>query len=105
MDRDCTGTSVFEQYYECTDGWIGIACEPPDRRAALAQALDLGAELTDASASADRDGPVAQLLAATFATLEVETALTRLEAAGAPATPALKLEDTYADPFFVEHSH
>jgi crotonobetainyl-CoA:carnitine CoA-transferase CaiB-like acyl-CoA transferase len=103
--RDCTGTSAFEQYYRCTDGWIGIGCELSDRRAALAQALDLGAELTDASASADRDGPVAQLLAATFATLAVETALTRLEAAGAPAAPALKLEDTYADPFFVENRH
>ena len=55
---------------------------------ALRTRLDLGAELTDASASADRDGPVAELLAATFATLDVETALTRLEAAGAPAAPA-----------------
>ena len=105
VDATAPAPSAFEQYYECTDGWIGIACEPSDRRAALAQALDLGAELTDASASADRDGPVAQLLAATFATLAVETALTRLEAAGAPAAPALKLEDTYADPFFVENGH
>jgi len=103
--RDCTGTSAFERYYECTDGWIGIACEQSDRRAALAQALDLGAELTDASASTDRDGPLAQLLAATFATLNVDTALTRLKAAKTPATPALKLEDTYADPFFVENGH
>jgi len=35
----------------------------------------------------------------------VDTALTRLEAAGAPAAPALKLEDTYADPFFIENGH
>ena len=103
--RDCTGTSAFEQYYECTDGWIGIACEPSDRRGALARALDLGAEITDASGSADRDGPVARLLAATFATLDVETALSRLEAAGAPATPALQLADTYTDPYFVENDH
>jgi crotonobetainyl-CoA:carnitine CoA-transferase CaiB-like acyl-CoA transferase len=103
--RDCTGTSAFEQYYQCTDGWIGISSEPPDRRAALAQALDLGAALTDASASAERDGPVARLLAATFATLDAETALNRLEAAGVPATPALELGDTYADPYFVENAH
>jgi crotonobetainyl-CoA:carnitine CoA-transferase CaiB-like acyl-CoA transferase len=103
--RDCTGTSAFEQYYQCTDGWIGIACESPDRRAALAEALDLGAALTDASAPADRDGPVARLLAATFAVLDVETTLNRLEGAGAPAAPALRLEDTYADAFFVENGH
>ena len=35
----------------------------------------------------------------------MESALDRLEAAGAPAAPALRLADTYADPFFVENLH
>jgi len=90
--RDCTGTSAFEQYYECADGWIGIACTTPEQRAALARALGLDAVTED-------------LLSATFAPIDVETALARLEAAGAPAAPALRLEDTYADPFFVENEH
>jgi crotonobetainyl-CoA:carnitine CoA-transferase CaiB-like acyl-CoA transferase len=103
--RDCTGTSAFEQYYECRNGWIGIACTTPETRAALADALDLDAEVGVPRALATRDGPVAQTLAATFATLDVESALDRLEAAGAPAAPALRLADTYADPFFVENLH
>jgi crotonobetainyl-CoA:carnitine CoA-transferase CaiB-like acyl-CoA transferase len=91
--RDCTGTSAFEHYYECADGWIGIACTTPEQQTALARALDL----VDA-ATEDR-------LATAFLSLDVQTALHRLEAVGAPAAPALRLEDTYADPFFVENEH
>jgi crotonobetainyl-CoA:carnitine CoA-transferase CaiB-like acyl-CoA transferase len=94
--RDFTGTSAFERYYECTDGWVAIACTTSAQRAALANALDLDAGLDDAATPR---------LAATFATLAVDTALTRLEEAGVPAAPALRLEQTYDDPFFVENEH
>jgi crotonobetainyl-CoA:carnitine CoA-transferase CaiB-like acyl-CoA transferase len=94
--RDCTGTSAFEQYYECADGWIGIACTTPEQQTALARALDLDPAI---------DETATPLLSATFAKLDVETALNRLEAAGAPAAPALRLADTYTSPFFVENEH
>ncbi len=65
----------------------------------------MGAELDDGPAAAARDGSVASLLATTFATLDVQSALTKLDTAGAPAAPALRLEDTYTDPFFIENGH
>jgi crotonobetainyl-CoA:carnitine CoA-transferase CaiB-like acyl-CoA transferase len=86
--RDCVGTSAFERYYECADGWIAIACTTPGTRVALTEVLGASANVSE--------------IADTLRLLPRDDALARLERAGAPAVPVLTIEDTYDDAFLTE---
>src|SRR5205823_6023080 len=86
-----------ERYYECADGWIGIACATSSRYAALASALGLQHRDAEEALTEEREGPLASQIAEMLKTLSVGTALTRLQDAHAPAAPVLAVDDVYGD--------
>jgi crotonobetainyl-CoA:carnitine CoA-transferase CaiB-like acyl-CoA transferase len=97
--RDCMGVSALERYYECADGWIAVACATATGCSALADALGLDPVDTSAALTEPPDGVLAGRIAGALAPLSLDDALARLGGAGAPATPVLTIEETYADPF------
>jgi crotonobetainyl-CoA:carnitine CoA-transferase CaiB-like acyl-CoA transferase len=102
-ERDCIGASALERFYECEDGWIAIACTTKASYAGLRQALGLAPGDAEAALKEPPEGPLAATLAAAFKPLAREDALTRLEAAGAPAVPAITAPETYTDAFLQEN--
>jgi crotonobetainyl-CoA:carnitine CoA-transferase CaiB-like acyl-CoA transferase len=103
--RDCIGTSALERYYECADGWIGVACAAPTWCEALVAGL--GIELLDVEAALMEppDGALASRIAEALAVLPSEHALERLASAGAPAAPALTVDETYVDRYLDENCY
>ena len=103
--RDCIGVSTLERYYECADGWIAVACGAAPRDAALFEALGLPTRDGEETLAAPRDGELASLIADVLRPLSVDDALTRLDAAGAPAAPVLTVDATYTDAFLAENHY
>jgi crotonobetainyl-CoA:carnitine CoA-transferase CaiB-like acyl-CoA transferase len=103
--RDCTGERALERYYECADGWIGIACTTASSCAALVDVLGLDPVDVHAALTEGPDGAFAARIAEAVRPLPVERVLTRLGDAGAPATPVPTLEETFADPFLHENGY
>jgi crotonobetainyl-CoA:carnitine CoA-transferase CaiB-like acyl-CoA transferase len=101
--RDCTGERALERYYECADGWIGIACTTASSCAALVDALGLDPVDVHGALAEGPDGVLASRIADAIRPLPVEGVLTRLGDAGVPATPVLTLDETFADPFLQEN--
>jgi crotonobetainyl-CoA:carnitine CoA-transferase CaiB-like acyl-CoA transferase len=97
--RDCIGASAFERYYECADGWIAVACSSGPERAALLGALGIESGGPGAARDEPVDGALATRIAAAFHPLELDDALARLAAAGAPAIPVLTVDETFLDPY------
>ena len=52
-----------------------------------------------------REGELASLIAGVLRPLTVDDALTRLDAAGAPAAPVCTLDETYTDAFLEENNY
>ena len=103
--RDCIGASALERYYECADGWIAIACSTPSRCAALVDALGLGDVEARAALAEEPHGVLASRIAEALETLTVARALACLREAGAPAVPALTVDQTYTDAFLRENDY
>ncbi|MBS0412282.1 MAG: CoA transferase [Proteobacteria bacterium] len=97
--RDCLGSCALERFYKCQDDWIAIACTTAPAYRALCAALGLPQGDVDAALSAPREGPLVDAIAKAFASLDRADALARLEAAGAPAAPAIGGPEAYADPY------
>ena len=94
------------------DGWIYVAADTGEARAALAGALGLGA-LDPAGEGHPAESPLARAMEAAFAGLPLETALARLEEAGVPAAEArggeselfLEDESAHRNGFVTEADH
>lgn len=97
--RDCPGVGATERFYECTDGWIAVACRHADHAAALLAALGVTDVDPATGLSADRDGDLATRLVQAIAPSTVAQVLARLEDAGVPAAPVLTVVDTLTDPY------
>ncbi len=81
------GIDAFHRLYRLRDGWIYVAADTDDARAALSAALGLGA-LDPAGGGHPAESPLARAIEAAFADRRVEDALAALEEAGVPAAEA-----------------
>ncbi len=81
------GINAFHRLYRLSDGWIYVAADTDDARAALSAALGLGA-LDPAGGGHPAESPLARAIEAAFADRRVEDALAALEEAGVPAAEA-----------------
>ena len=81
------GIDAFHRLYRLSDGWIYVAADTDDARAALSAALGLGA-LDPAGGGHPAESPLARAIEAAFADRRVEDALAALEEAGVPAAEA-----------------
>ena len=114
-DRDYLGTSLVRRMYECSDGWIAVACRSEDEAGRFFRALGLR-ELRDAHnadelASQPADSPLARGAQGFLRECTREETLSALEGAGVPAAPVMRIEelgqsDWFADEdFFMETVH
>ncbi|HVY03240.1 MAG TPA: CoA transferase, partial [Caulobacterales bacterium] len=104
--RDILGADALHRLYRCADHWIAIACLHPAQFEALCGALGHPEWLTAyADDARDRDGPLAQAIAAALARIGAGEALTNLLQAGVPAVPAIRGEDAYDDPWLWENDY
>ena len=105
--RDRLGTSAINRFYQCSDGWIGVACSRPEQFPQLCVALGhpewAGRVIAEKAAAEPVEGPLAGQIAAELLNLTREEALDRLLARGVPAAPALTLAERFADPFAAEN--
>jgi crotonobetainyl-CoA:carnitine CoA-transferase CaiB-like acyl-CoA transferase len=101
--RDCLGASALERFYECQDDWIAIDCKTQASYAALCRTLGLAPGDAEAALKEPRDGRLATAIAAALKPLARETALAQLEAAGAPAVPAITGPESNTDPYLQEN--
>ena len=86
--RDCLGPRALHRFYECADGWLALVCERPDEAYALGRVL--GVEVGADALTAERDGGLAQAIAAALWTRPRDETVQALLAAGVPAAPALR---------------
>jgi crotonobetainyl-CoA:carnitine CoA-transferase CaiB-like acyl-CoA transferase len=103
--RDCIGTSALERYYECADGWIGVACATATRCTALLEALGVDTVDVQTALAEGPDGELASRIAETLASLPADDVLERLADAGAPAAPVLTVDETYLDAYLQQHRY
>jgi crotonobetainyl-CoA:carnitine CoA-transferase CaiB-like acyl-CoA transferase len=104
-ERDCVGSCALERFYECQDGWIAIACLTPRLWEALRTALGLSAMDPQSALREPRHGALADAVARALKPLTCEAALARLEAAGAPAAPALTGPEIYDDAYLAQNGY
>ena len=81
------GIDAFHRLYRLADGWIYVAADDEDARAALTGLLGPGA-LDPAGAGHPAQSPLARAMEAAFADRRVEEALAALKEAGVPAAEA-----------------
>ncbi len=81
------GINAFHRLYRLSDGWIYVAADTDDARAALSAMLGLGA-LAPAGDGHPAESPLARAIEAAFADRRVEDALAALEEARVPAVEA-----------------
>ena len=81
------GIDAFHRLYRVADGWIYVAADTEEARAALTGSLGVGA-MDPAGGGHPAESPLARALEAAFADRRVEEALEALNAAGVPAAEA-----------------
>jgi crotonobetainyl-CoA:carnitine CoA-transferase CaiB-like acyl-CoA transferase len=91
---DLLGRHPLRRAYRCADGWLFVSVRSRDGCCSI-----FGIEIAIEDASQEAvDGPMAERLAAQFATRSRDEALAGLAAAGIPAAPALNLAELFRDP-------
>ena len=98
-DRDCVGMSALHRFYECSDGWVAIACRDEAAAAGLITALNVEGWDAAAALAESSDGALATKIGDALGAMAREQAVEALAAAGVPATIAIRSEDTYDDPW------
>ncbi len=81
------GIDAFHRLYRVADGWIYVAADDEEARAALTGSLGLGA-LDPVGEGHPAESPLARAMEAAFANRHVEDALASLTEAGVPAAEA-----------------
>ena len=100
--EDCLGTAALARFYACADGWIGLVCETAEQAQAvgLALAVDMGPD----PLHEPRDGALATRLEQTLGARQRGPVLDALQAAGAPAAPAIRGGEAFDDPFLTANN-
>jgi crotonobetainyl-CoA:carnitine CoA-transferase CaiB-like acyl-CoA transferase len=88
--RDHAGPSALDRYYATGDGWLRL--QAPDVQSLQA------AGLLQACTTSSTDAELAAMLATCLASMTVQEALTRLNAAGIPCAAARQPADLLGDP-------
>lgn len=89
------GPSAGHRYYQCADGWLGVAARTEARLADLADLLGV-----------DRGTPeLANAIAAAFATRPLADALAALASRGIPAAPAVMDDDHINEPHLAANGY
>jgi crotonobetainyl-CoA:carnitine CoA-transferase CaiB-like acyl-CoA transferase len=99
--RDFLGFSALRRFYQCADGWIGIAAANPEQFQPLAAALGhaewAGRMTAERVATEPANGELAGRIAAALEAMPVADVLDRLLARGVPAAPARRHEELFTD--------
>ncbi len=106
------GIDAFHRLYRVADGWIYVAADTEEARAALTGSLGVGA-MDPAGGGHPAESPLARAMEAAFANRRAEEALEALNAAGVPAAEArsgasevfLDDESAHANGLVTEASH
>jgi len=102
---DCIGISALERFYECADGWIGIAATTTVHFQLLAAALGhaewAGRMTAEQALREPRDGTLAGLIEEALREIPRQQALARLLARNVPCAPALRVDEVFDDPYLV----
>jgi crotonobetainyl-CoA:carnitine CoA-transferase CaiB-like acyl-CoA transferase len=107
--RDCLGTSALRRFYECGDGWIGIACTATEQFGQLAAALghtEWAGRMTAEQALVEPvQSPLAELIAAALVAMPRDEALDRLLTRGVPAAPAFTVSEFFEEAWAHENAY
>lgn len=107
--RDCLGTGALRRFYECGDGWIGIACSTTEQFGQVAAALghtEWAGRMTAEKALVEPvESPLAELIAAALAAMPRAEALDRLLTRGVPAAPAFTVSEFFEEPWARENAY
>ena len=105
--RDRLGISAIQRFYECSDGWIAIACTQPEQFPQLCIALAhpewAGRIIAERASSEPTEGALATQIADVLHEMTREEALDRLTARSVPCAPALRPVEWFGDPFAEEN--
>lgn len=90
LDAEQCGFNALDRIYQCTDGWVCIACRDDASFAALAKAIGQpnlagDARFADPVARSQNDNELLEILKPFFAARTKADAFAALDAAGAPA--------------------
>jgi len=101
--RDLLGTGALNRYYQCSDGWIGIAGAAPEHFPAVCVALGhpewAGGMVAENALNEPAEGPLAARIAGVLAGTTRAEALDRLLTRGVPAAPAFDVLEALDDPW------
>ena len=105
--RDRLGSSAVQRFYECSDGWIAVACTTPDQFPQLCVALGhpewAGRIIAERAVAEPAEGTLATQIGEVLRGMAREEALDRLLARSVPAAPALRPIEWFSDPFAAEN--
>ena len=106
-DRDCVGVGALQRFYACRDGWLVISCTEGAHFEGLCTALEhldwLERWSGDAALDEPRDGTLAALISDTLKQLPFADGLERLLAARVPAAAAVRGDEVFSSPFFLDN--
>ena len=94
---DCIGVTTFRRLYQCSDGWIAIACRDIGDASRLCEAIGHPNWTEDGEIllTGPRNSVLAAALADVISHWFRDRLLDRLAAHGVPAAPALTLAETF----------
>ena len=99
--RDFLGFTALRRFYQCADGWIGIAATNSEQFELLAEALghpEWTGRMTAAQAAAmPANGELVALITLALQAMPVSDALDRLHTHGVPAAPARRHDELFTD--------
>ena len=105
--RDRLGSSAVQRFYECSDGWIAVACTTADQFPQLCVALGhpewAGRIIAERALAEPAEGTLATQIGEVLRGMAREEALDRLLARSVPAAPALRPIEWFSDPFAAEN--
>ena len=105
--RDRLGSSAVQRFYECSDGWIAVACTTADQFPQLCVALGhpewAGRIIAERAVAEPAEGTLATQIGEVLRGMAREEALDRLLARSVPAAPALRPIEWFSDPFAAEN--
>ncbi len=105
--RDRLGSSAVQRFYECSDGWIAVACNTADQFPQLCVALGhpewAGRIIAERAVAEPAEGTLATQIGEVLRGMAREEVLDRLLARSVPAAPALRPIEWFSDPFAAEN--
>ena len=101
--RDCVGVRALTRFYQCSDGWVALACETEGDVNSLSAAIgqDLGSP--PEALRAIRDGDLAARLESYFRGQSRNQVAEHLFDKGVPCAPAIQADEAFGDPWLWEN--